>query len=251
MGRELALDAVETLQIVGTPGIFPFDETLRPASVDTLRRRQPRARVSGEAVTNTRSTSRPLRANEAACDAMTTEPSSAIDARTCLMSIRSSGSPGRTRPPGLVGTTGAARGVGESPEHAIHQRLATLDIRDEGRSEFRPLAGLLDHLVIDEAIPEPIGHRPSTASPSAPVECEIQIAETVPRSYVLRDARSRFTSPGSAGRAPARVPGVGAVRHVGELAHGAAVRVHDEELIQPAGVRVGAADVEDDLRAVG
>ena len=63
---------------------------------------------------------------------MTTEPLSASDARTCLMSVRSSGSPGRTAARGPGGNAGAAVRVGEAPEHAIHQRPPTFDVRDEG-----------------------------------------------------------------------------------------------------------------------
>ena len=46
------------------------------------------------------------------------------------------------------------------PEHPIHQRLAPFDARDEAGSELGPLAGLLDHLVVDKAVPEPLRDRP-------------------------------------------------------------------------------------------
>jgi hypothetical protein len=54
--------------------------------------------------------------------------------------------------------------------------LAALSIRDERRIELSRLRGLGNDLLVDIAASEPLRSARPTASPPAPIECEVQIA---------------------------------------------------------------------------
>src|SRR6478735_6103908 len=144
-------------------------------------------RVSGEAVTNTRSTSRPVRANEAACETITTDPRSAMDARTCLISVRRSASAGRPRPPALgVRERALDSSTCPSTRSISDLRRSTLATKP-GASSAHSLACSITSSST-KRYPSRSATDRATASPPAPVECEMQTAETMPRSYVLRSA---------------------------------------------------------------